>query len=121
MVEGPDGAAMLGAFVACVQVASRCQPRGTLLRKGGEPHDFASIASRTRLSSEIVEKMLQKAILPQIKWIEVVEIDADIEIPQAARRQPAGAAHPTDYGKKEGMEGKKEGINNARASGRAGR
>lgn len=36
------------AWILSVQVASRCQPRGRLLRDDGKPHDSASLAVKTR-------------------------------------------------------------------------
>src|SRR4051812_33074381 len=62
MVDGPDGGRILGAFVACVQVASKCQPRGTLLRESRTPHDAESLARLTRLPADDFRIMLQRAV-----------------------------------------------------------
>ena len=93
LVSGPDGAAMLGAWVACVQVASRCQPRGTLLRVGGKPHDPESISRITRLKSEVIAKLMERTTHPDIGWMEVVELSGVIEyseIPQEPAKAEGG-------------------------------
>lgn len=41
-------AQIFAAWILMLQVASRCQPRGTLIRQDGTPHDSASLAMRTR-------------------------------------------------------------------------
>lgn len=44
----PQGAEIFSAWVLLLQVASRCQPRGTLLRDSKKPHTSASLAIKTR-------------------------------------------------------------------------
>jgi hypothetical protein len=72
MVDGPDGAAIYGAWVALVQVASKCHPRGTLLRDNKTPHTPESIARVTRLPVKSIEKVIQKAASGSVGWLEVV-------------------------------------------------
>lgn len=73
LVSGRDGSAMLGAWVAVLQVASKCTPRGILVRGNGNPHTSASLSAITRLSEDCIEKMLNKASSKDIGWIEVLE------------------------------------------------
>lgn len=75
MVEGEIGAAILGAWVAAVQVASRCEPRGTLLRKSRTPYTATSLSVRTRLSIVAFEEMLRRASSFDIGWLEIVEVN----------------------------------------------
>jgi len=84
MVEGKDGAAIYGAWVACVLVAASCDPRGTLLRGNGEPHDPRSLSRITRLPTPIIRKMLETAQL--VGWIE------DIRPPQEGAGIPQEGA-----------------------------
>lgn len=71
LVEGKDGAAIYGAWVACVIVASRCDPRGTLLRDGARPHNSESLARITRLPKCVFDAMLEKA--QRVGWIETYD------------------------------------------------
>ncbi len=99
LVRGPRGGAMLGAFVACVQTASKCRPRGTLLRRGGLPHNPATLSDITRLPSIDFEEMLSLAISPDVGWMEIVDIPELNNIPQppaVSPHLPAVCPHPTD-------------------------
>jgi hypothetical protein len=60
------------AFVLILQVASRCQPRGSLVRDG-RPHDAASLALKTGGRSEWFELALEVLSSPEIGWIESFE------------------------------------------------
>ena len=70
LVDHPDGAAHFGAWVAIVEVASKCDPRGTLLREGARPHNPASLARISRLKKEVFEQAIPRLV--QIGWLEVV-------------------------------------------------
>ena len=75
LLAHPDGAAHFGAWCALVEVASRCDPRGTLLRDGARPHDFASLERITRIRSEVWADAMPRLIT--IGWITVSEIPQD--------------------------------------------
>ena len=68
LVDRPDGAAMLGAWLAILQVASKCDPRGTLLRDGATPHDAASISRITRLPKATIQTALE-ILENECKWL----------------------------------------------------
>lgn len=77
LIEDPqDGLAMFGAWNIILQVASRCEPRGTLIRDGNRPHDAESIARQAHLKNykTIFEKTIA-ICLTKIGWLEEVEID----------------------------------------------
>lgn len=82
LLEHENGAAHFGAWCALVEVASRCDPRGTLLREGAKPHDFASLARISRLPAHIFAEVLPRLI--KIGWVEVISVETNevIEIPQ---------------------------------------
>jgi hypothetical protein len=76
LVDSPNGAARLGAWLAILQVASRCDPRGTLVRESGRtvPHGCASMAHTaeslariTRLPVAAFEDAIPKLI--EIGWL----------------------------------------------------
>lgn len=95
LVDRENGAALLGAWLVILQVASKCDPRGTLLRDGGNPHDSSTIARMTRIPKEIIEKAIS-VLVNDVKWLEIIE---DSSIPQADAAIPhdgAAMSHPSD-------------------------
>lgn len=102
LVCRPDGAAMLGAWLAILQVASRCDPRGTLLRDTGKPHDAASIARMTRLPESVIKTALE-VCTNECNWLICNGAHIAAEIPHA----PAEIPQPTDEEQK-GTEGKEQ-------------
>ena len=78
LVDGEDGAALYGCWVACVIVAGRCDPRGTLVRDNGEPHDSTSLSRISRLDGNMFHKMLEKTL--SIGWLEVIDVAPSCEI-----------------------------------------
>lgn len=100
LVERKNGAALFGAWVALVQVASRCGLRGTLMRSTETPHNSASLERITRIPAEIFEEML-KITEFECKWVESEEV---AEIPQEGAVTPL--PHPAG-GCLEGKERKK--------------
>ncbi|MCC6263720.1 MAG: hypothetical protein IT169_09105 [Bryobacterales bacterium] len=126
LVDHESGAAHLGAWLAMVQIASRCHPRGTLVRDDGRPHTPQSLARISRLPATLFDEALPRLI--RIGWLESYRADncrgfidthevaaepqRDAEIPQD------GAISPQD-GDHEGKEWKeqkeqKEGTERAR-------
>lgn len=69
LVSRKDGAAFYGAWVALVQVASKCDPRGTLLRRSGIPHNSESLSRITRIPDKILEEMIF-ICENECKWLE---------------------------------------------------
>lgn len=109
LVDHPDGAAHLGAWVAILQIASKCEMRGTLLRDSATPHTAVTIARMSRLPKDIIASAIERLCSADIAWLEVVDTKTLEEIPQEGAgisQEGASISHPTDYG----MEGKgKEG------------
>lgn len=71
----PDGIALFGAWNLILQVASKCDPRGTLLRDGKKPHDSASLSRITRAPEKVIVKALQVFSSDDIKWLDVDTCD----------------------------------------------
>ncbi len=88
LIDHPNGAAHFGAWCALVEVASRCDVRGTLLRKGKIPHDPVSLERMTRIPASLWEEALPR--FANIGWIKPYTIpqegagmsQGDAEIPQ---------------------------------------
>jgi hypothetical protein len=68
LLEHPNGAAHFGAWCALVQIASKCDPRGTLLRDGDRPHDPVSLSRISRIHPDTFKEALPRLIA--IGWVE---------------------------------------------------
>lgn len=82
LLDHPNGAAHFGAWMAIVQVASKCDERGTLMREGARPHDSASLSRLTRIPRAVFDEVLPRLV--SIGWLELLNIDNQVvtEIPQ---------------------------------------
>ena len=67
LLDHPRGAAHFGAWCALVEVASKCDVRGTLMRDGDKPHDEASLARITRIPEKVWKEALPRLL--NIGWI----------------------------------------------------
>lgn len=107
LIDRKNGAAIYGAWVAILQVASRCAPRGSLVRDGDRPHDAQSLARMTRIPVTIIEEALTICSV-ECKWLEINGCDDGATEPAPSPRFSAPSSHPTDEeGKgREGIEGK---------------
>ncbi|EDY16032.1 hypothetical protein CfE428DRAFT_6426 [Chthoniobacter flavus Ellin428] len=81
-----DGAEIFAAWILILQVASRCQSRGSLVRENGRPYDAASLALRTRGNAKWFEKAIP--VLLEVGWIEEIASDCqagDTPLPPACQ------------------------------------
>lgn len=93
LLDHKDGPSHFGAWVAIVQVASRCDERGTLSRAGARPHDAASLSRMTRIPQPVLEAAIKRLV--SIGWLEVTHCEHETcEIPHdgAALESHDGAA-----------------------------
>jgi hypothetical protein len=81
VMEHPRAAEIYTAWHLILQVASRCQPRGSLLRPSGTPHTPASLALKTRGKAEWFELALTFLSSQEVGWLEVVEVAEKQPIP----------------------------------------
>jgi len=108
LLDHANGAAHYGAWTAIVQVASKCDPRGTLVRHGQKPHDSGSLARITRIPKEVFDEAIPRLI--DIGWLDAVtdDVDESCDIPH----QPAVIPHPVAVAPHlpalNGMEGKEQ-------------
>ena len=99
LMDHPHGMAHFGAWVLIVEVASRCKPRGTLIRSNGkDPHTAVSISRITRGEVKAIQEAIPRLI--KIGWLE--ESDSN-----TISQDTAGKSQDTDYGK-EGKEKKEK-------------
>lgn len=76
IMEHKNGASILGAFVACAQIASRCDPRGTLIRDGQKPHNARSLSRMSRIPEAIIQEMLDVCSGHDVNWLETLDVPA---------------------------------------------
>lgn len=95
LLDHPNGIAHYGAWCLLIQVASKCDVRGTLLRDGSKAHTPHSLARITRAPAAIFAEAIRRLVT--IGWLEVCEIPHE------------GAASPHDPARNgiewNGMEG----------------
>lgn len=82
LLDHASGAAHYGAWEAILKIASRCDPRGTLVRAGGKPHDPASLCRISRIPQAVFDDAMPRLV--SIGWLvsEVVASSTDTSIPQ---------------------------------------
>lgn len=81
LTQHPAGSSHLGAWLVMVQVASRCDVRGTL-RKKGVSLTPTHLSLLSKLPVEIFEEAIPRLLSPEIGWLEVVEESETCTIPQ---------------------------------------
>jgi hypothetical protein len=91
LVNRANGAAYLGAWLAILQVAAKCDPRGTLLRDSRTPLRAADIAMMTRLPEGIIAETLALCCHPAIGWLETIINEANPQEP--AEKPQEGAVY----------------------------
>lgn len=106
LLDHPNGAAHFGAWNAIVQIASKCEPRGTLLRDCGRPHTSQSLARMSRIPAAVFEEALDRLV--EIGWLERLGTpdQQDTRIPhEGATIPPQGAASRARAPERKGTEG----------------
>jgi len=80
LITSKDGAEIFAAWVLIIQVASKCQPRGSLLRGDKTPHDSSSLSLKTRAPKSWFEKCLCY-LETKTDWLEIEDIAEGIQPP----------------------------------------
>lgn len=92
VMEQPDGPALIGAWLAILQVASKCDERGTLMRDTKIPHDPASIARQSRFPRDVIERALAFFSSREMQWLKYTDYSLDVQIPQEGAKIPQEGA-----------------------------
>lgn len=69
LVSHKDGAAHFGVWIALVELASQCRPRGSFMQDFGVPHTLHSMSQKTRLSERLIEQALTR--LAVLGWVTI--------------------------------------------------
>ena len=99
--RGPE---IFTAWILILQVASRCHPRGSLMKDNGQPHDSTSLALKTRGLKEWFD--LAIPLLKETGWLALEEVTTErlLEIRHVADTRLTGGRRVDDIEGK-GMEG----------------
>lgn len=119
LLSHPHGPAHFGAWVAIVQVASKCEPRGTLIRDGQRAHDAGTISRKTHFPAAVMQEALSR-LCGSIGWIEEIPdpisgqglASIQITLPQE------GAMLPQERASKGSEKKRTEGNGTYRANGK---
>lgn len=106
IVTHKDGAEIYSAWNLIVQVASKCKPRGVLIRGNGTPHDAASLSLKTRAPKIWFEKAF-KFLTETTDWLDFTEFT---EVKTSTDTHLTPACQSGDEERKEGKD-RKEGKN----------
>ena len=71
LLDHAAGLAHYGCWVLIVQIASKCQPRGTLISSAGRPHDSRSLARIVRGDPNTFAEAIKRLLA--IGWLEVIQ------------------------------------------------
>jgi hypothetical protein len=74
LIEHDHGVMHYGAWTLLVQLASKCNPRGTLVRDGNIPHTAESLGRILRVAAGVFREAIPRFI--QIGWLEDVPADS---------------------------------------------
>jgi hypothetical protein len=75
LLSHPNGMAHYGAWVLLLQVASKCNPRGFLVRSTGEFHNVDTLAKLTHGSKEVFVEALPRLV--SIGWLDTQDQNGD--------------------------------------------
>jgi hypothetical protein len=114
LMDHPNAAAHFGAWIAMVEIASRCEPRGCLLRNGKEL-DAKTLSVLSRISADVFREAIPRLV--DIEWLESTDgagirhpsaAPSDNEVPDERHMEPHTVQHPSAAitSTKEGKEGK---------------
>ena len=85
LMDGPEGAAHYGCWALIVQVASKCAPRGVLVRRSGQPHTPETLARQVHVPAATMQAALERLV--QLGWL--VEQNGAMADTGGHRRTPA--------------------------------
>lgn len=96
LIMREDGAEIFAAWIMCLQVGARSQPRGSLVRSDGTPHTPETLSLKTRGSAEWFKKALP--YLSKIGWLTSENFETGSQL------VAEWVSDSTQLGKKEGRK-----------------
>ncbi len=104
IANSENSAAIFGAFVLMLELASHCDPRGDLVRGNGEHYDAESLAHKTGFPQEAFESAI--VVCSRIGWIQVVDGDGICHHPAQSGQVRPDVATSDQKRPLKGREGK---------------
>ena len=86
LAERPDFAEIFSAWILILQIASKCTPRGTLIKDDGTPHSPKSLALKTRLPESIFIKALP-VLVSVPKWLSMEDSSTVVDAEGSERKK----------------------------------
>src|SRR5947208_13134902 len=74
LLDHRRGAAHLGVWAAMLLIASKCEPRGSLIRKNGDAHDAESLSRISRIPAKLFTEATPRLL--EIGWLEKVSLES---------------------------------------------
>lgn len=75
LMASPRGLEMFAVWILLLELASKCSPRGVLVRDNGQPHTAATLSRMLCLPEEIVQLSLDQLASDEIGWMQITEED----------------------------------------------
>jgi hypothetical protein len=95
LLEHPDGPSHYAAWIALLQVAAKCEPRGSLLRDNSQPATSTVLARQTRIPAEVFEAAVPRLLA--IGWLIAEPVAATAVTPTLPPpSRPATSTLPPD-------------------------
>lgn len=94
IMEHERASEIFTAWIQIVQVASKCDPRGTLVASSGVPLTVARLASMTRGRKEWFEIALEVLTSSAVGWIETIPVEDDSEPGAKQTQSDCGELQP---------------------------
>ncbi len=84
IITESDGLVLYGCWHLILQVASKCHPRGTLVREDGTPHTAKSIAIKTGCGNPAaIQRTLDFCSSLEVGWIELLTKEVTPKCPSS--------------------------------------
>jgi hypothetical protein len=80
VMDDPECGNIFSGFVLMLQVASKCNPRGVLVKDSGFPHDSNSLHLKTRAPKSLFDKAFE-FLLMHTDWLECDDLPSDYQPP----------------------------------------
>lgn len=105
----PKGATIFAAFILMVELASKSDPRGCLVRGNGRPHDVTTMSAKCRCPASWFTISIDY-LISNTDWLQVSEIEDEAP----CRQEGDVDMTPDCQSGDEGMEGKEENGRNGK-------
>lgn len=87
--EHDNGAAHFGVWIALVELAATCKPRGTLVTGAGTGMSPRQMARKTRFPEPLIVETLARLVDPELEWMEIICLETSgTVVPESVTKVP---------------------------------